>query len=142
MAYKEFDKELHDLYDKPAKDAVAAWASKAWNCSVTENIDRYGIDLVARREGVSVAFIEVETRVWSNTLCPFKTIHVAHRKRETLNNNLPTIFFAVTKDFKHGYWCNAKDLLASPVVEIKNREVLHGEMFFDVPIQKFYLVKF
>ena len=140
-ATKQFDKTLSDENDQRSRDIVKKFMQANWNV-VAYDFLTYEIDLIVKRNQTWVAFVEVEVRYWSNELCQYRTIHVAKRKQKLLNQNLPVVFFAVTKSLKYGYWCKAKDVLSSPIIEIKNKYVANNEYFYDVAIEKFKLVKF
>ena len=139
MNTKPFNQEVHDACDPPARQAVTDWVFHEWGMMAYPNPDKYGVDLIAKRLGNVVGYIEVETRDWfqEDTKCPYNTIHIAQRKYKLLTNDFPTLFFAVTRDFKNAYWCTSKSVLESPVHEIPNRAVKEGEYFYDVPIEKF-----
>ena len=139
MNTKPFSQEVHDTYDPPAREAVAEWVFHTWGMKAFPNPDKYGVDLLVKRSGNVVGYIEVEARNWSqeDTKCPYKTIHIAQRKYKLLDNELPTLFFAVTRDFKNAYWCKSAYVLESPLKEIPNKDVKEGEYFYDVPIEKF-----
>jgi len=139
---KPFSQEVHDACDPPARDAVIDWVFHEWGWKAYPNEDKYGVDLIVKRFGSIVGYIEVETRDWlrEDTKCPYNTIHVAKRKEKLLNNRMPTVFFAVTRDFKNAYWCKADAIQRSPVKEIPNKAVKEGEYFYDVPINEFHYV--
>jgi len=126
MRIKKFDQVLHDKYDPPAREAITKWAKKSWGIDCLGNPDRYGIDLIAYRDGVQVGYIEVEVRTWNP--CPFDTIHVPKRKLEMLE--LPNaLFFALTEDLSHAYWIKGSEVFAYKTVEVKkNSPVVNEEM--------------
>ena len=138
MATKAFSQFLHDKYDKPARDAVMAYVKMKWGLDCKPNEDQYAVDLVVYRSGVPTGYIEVEVRNWNR--CDYQTIHIAHRKAKLLQNNLPTLFFALTSDLTHAYWANASVIQNSPLIEVRNFEVPEGEMFYDCPISEFKYV--
>lgn len=137
---KPFDQKLSDENDQRSRDAVKAYMQTAWGVKGYDFL-MYEVDLIIKRDQSWVAFVEVEVRHWTSDLCPYPTIHVAKRKEKLLNQKLPVVFFAVTKSMKYAYWCKALDVLLSPVVEIKNKYVSSNEFFYDVPINKFKLIK-
>jgi hypothetical protein len=61
---------------------------------------------------------------------------VPGRKKKLFDNDMPTTYFVVSKSLKNMWYCKAADILDSPLVEIKNKEVAEGEYFYDVPIEK------
>ena len=135
---KKFNQQLHDKYDPPARKAVTDWVKMKWGLECRENPNVYGVDLIVLREGKRVGYIEVEVRNWA--YCHYPTIHVAHRKEKLFQQDLPTLFFALTQDLTHAYWCQAKVAKSYPLIEVKNFEVPNGELFFDIPVSQFKYV--
>lgn len=136
---KPFDQKLSDENDQRSRDAVKAYMQSAWGVKGYDFL-MYEVDLIIKRNHSWVAFVEVEVRYWTSELCPYPTIHVAKRKEKLLHQKLPVVFFAVTRSLRYAYWCKATDVLASPVIEIKNKYVASNEYFYDVPINKFKLI--
>lgn len=135
---KQFNQQLHDKYDPPARKAVTDWVKMKWGLECRENPNVFGVDLIVLREGKRVGYIEVEVRNWA--YCHYPTIHVAHRKEKLFQQDLPTLFFALTQDLTHAYWCQAKVAKSYPLIEVKNFEVPNGELFFDIPVSQFKYV--
>ena len=135
---KQFNQQLHDKYDPPARKAVTDWVKMKWGLECRENPNVFGVDLIVLREGKRVGYIEVEVRNWA--YCHYPTIHVAHRKEKLFQQDLPTLFFALTQDLTHAYWCQAKIAKSYPLIEVKNFEVPNGELFFDIPVSQFKYV--
>lgn len=130
---KPFEQELHDKYDAPAKEAVAAYVARRCGVTVESNPDQYGVDLLVTKNGKVIGTIEVEVRQWHP--CPYATIHIPERKRKFFSEN--SLFFALTKPMTHAYWIQMKDIDQYPVREISNYKVARGELFFDVPKDQF-----
>ena len=100
--------------------------------------DKYVVDLVIENEFmVPVGYCEIEMRNWNDVPEQYETIHVPSRKKKLVDNDLPTTYFVVSKSLKKAWWCNTKDILESPLVEVPNVEVKEGEYFYDVPKKKF-----
>jgi hypothetical protein len=136
--YKLFDKKLFDKYDPPAREAVTKWMKMKWGIDCIPNPNVYGVDLIALRGENQVGLVEVEVRSWA--YCHYPTIHIAHRKDKLFQQDLPVLFFALTQDLSHAYWCRADIAKKYPLVEVKNFEVPNGELFFDVPVKQFKYV--
>jgi hypothetical protein len=49
--------------------------------------------------------------------------------------------FVVSSGYLYAYYCDAQDVLESPIVEVKNKYVANNEYFFDVPVTKFKLIR-
>lgn len=132
---KKFDQKLHDRYDPPAREAVTKWIKMKWGLDCIPNPNVYGVDLIVLREGSPVGFVEVEVRSWA--YCHYPTIHLAQRKDKLFEQDLPVLFFALTQDLGHAYWCKAEIAKKFPLIEVKNFEVPNGEMFYDIPTTEF-----
>jgi hypothetical protein len=135
---KKFNQALHDKYDPPAREAVTKWMKMKWGLKCIHNPNVYGVDLIALRAENPVGLVEVEVRSWA--YCHYPTIHIAHRKEKLFQQDLPVLFFALTQDLNHAYWCRADIAKKYPLIEVKNFEVPNGELFFDVPVEKFKYV--
>lgn len=137
MVYKPFNQAVHDACDPPAREAVIRFhESRGY---YAKPFDKYKVDLIIENEFmVPVGYAEVELRSWN--ICQYQTIHVPERKKKLVENDMPTTYFAVANDLKTAWWCTAEDILGSPLIEVKNKDVANGEYFYDVPIQKFRCV--
>ena len=136
MKIKKFDQALHDMYDPPARAAVAAWVKMKWGYDSKDNPDIYGTDLILGKNGIRVGFAEVEVRQW-NPVCPFDTIHVPMRKKHMLE--VPnTLFFALTHDMKNAYWIKGEKALQLPTIEMRDKT--KHEAYYDVPKNYFKYV--
>ena len=106
-----------------------------WGLKVEENPNRYGVDLICFRLGSPVGALEVEVRQPGFDL--HRSIHVGQRKEKLFQEGLPTLFFALTQDLHRAYYLKADLIKDCPLVEVHNRYVGKGEMFYDVPITMF-----
>lgn len=138
MNRKPFNQAVHDACDPPAREAVIRFhESRGY---YARSYDKYKVDLLIENEFmVPVGYAEIEMRDWEE--CPFPTIHVPERKKKLFDNDMPTTYFVVSKSLKTIWWCKAKDILDSPLIEVKNKAVAEGEYFYDVPIKKFKKVR-
>ena len=134
-AYKPFNQYLHDVYDAPARKAVASWCNMKWGFDCRDNPNKYGVDLIAFRSDVPVGALEVEVR--QEGFDQHGSIHIGQRKDKLFLNNLPTLFFALTQDLSHAYWVKADLIKGCPLIEVKNFYVPNGELFYDCPISMF-----
>jgi hypothetical protein len=132
---KPFSQELHNIYDAPARKAVSDWANMKWGLKIKENPNRYGVDLICFRSDFPVGALEVEVRQLG--FDSHRSIHVAQRKEKLFQEGLPTLFFALTQDLHRAYYLKADLIKDCPLVEVHNRYVGKGEMFYDVPITLF-----
>jgi hypothetical protein len=132
--YKPFNQAVHDACDPPAREAVIRFHESMGY--IAKPYDKYKVDLIIENEFmVPVGYAEIEMRDWER--CPFHTIHIPERKKKLFDNDMPTTYFVVSKGLKRAWWCDTKEILASPLIEVKNKAVSEGEYFYDVPIHKF-----
>ena len=132
---KPFSQYLHDKYDAPARKVVSEWVQMKWGVECKDNPNKYGVDLIVCRSGVPVGALEVEVR--QEGFDQHRSIHVAQRKEKLFQVNLPVLFFALTQDLHRAYYLKADLIKDCPLVEVHNRYVGKGEMFYDVPITMF-----
>ena len=137
---KRFDKDLHDQNDTLARAAGKKyWGSFGYK--VHDNPDRYGADLIVNT-GWEEFYSEVEIkRVWSGPLFQYDTLQIPERKKKFADLDRPCVFVVMNKEQTHAFVCDRETLLASPVVEVPNKYVYSGEMFFQVPISKLLFVE-
>jgi len=132
---KAFSQELHDIYDAPARKAVSDWVNMKWGLEVKENPNKFGVDLICFRSGSPVGALEVEVR--QEGFDRHRTIHAAQRKDKLFQEGLPTLFFALTQDLSRAYWVKADRIASCPLVEVHNKYVNKGELFYNCPITMF-----
>ena len=132
---KLFDQELHDIYDAPARKAISDWVQMKWGLVVKDNPNRYGVDLICFRSNAPVGALEVEVR--QEGFDRLGSIHVAQRKDKLFQEGLPTLFFALTQDLSCAYWVKANLIANCPLIEVHNKYVNKGELFYDCPITMF-----
>ena len=135
MQTKPFSQSLHDLCDPPARDAIIKYVKNTWDLKASYNPNQYGVDLIIERGNDVVGFAEIEMRDWDR--CPFNTIHIPKRKDKLLYNNMPTIYFVVSRDVKRSWYINSQLIKNSSVSEIPNRAVSQWEYFYDIPTYLF-----
>ena len=132
---KPFSQHLHDVYDGPGRKAVSDWVQMKWGLEVKDNPNRYGVDLICYRSNVPVGLLEVEVR--QEGFDRLGSIHVAQRKDKLFQEGLPTLFFALTQDLSRAYWVKANLIANCPLIEVHNKYVNKGELFYDCPITMF-----
>lgn len=132
MKTKPFNQEVHDACDPIAREAIINFMAKNWNRTAYPHPNKYKVDLVVENEFmVPVCYAEIEMRDWD--FCPFDTVHVPSRKKKLVNNDLPTLYFVVSRGLQYAMWCKGEDIVASPLREVPNKAVATGEYFYDVP---------
>lgn len=137
MKTKPFNQAVHDACDPVAREAVIKYHASKGRIA-KPHPDKYKVDLVIENEFmVPVGYCEIEMREWSYVPKHYETIHVPARKRKLVENDLPTTYFVVSKSLKRAWWCDAKIIKDSPLVEVPNTAVESGEYFYDVPKKYF-----
>lgn len=137
---KRFDKELYDESDTAAR-SVGKKYWRSFGYEVTDNPDRYGADLLVNT-GWEEFYSEVEIkRVWSGSSFPYDTLQIPQRKQKFTELDKPCVFMVFNKEQTHGFVCSSDQLKQSPVVEVPNKYVYKGEMFFQVPVSKLLFVE-
>lgn len=138
---KRFDKELFTQNDTLARAAGKRyWASQGY--SVEDNADRYGPDLIVTTHDKETFFSEVEIKkVWSGETFAYDTLQIPARKKKFLLLERPCMFIVFNNEQTHGFLCTHSELAASPLVEVSNKYVRAGEMFYQVPIDRLTLIE-
>lgn len=135
--YKPFDQTNKDLHNERACAAVENYLTLQ-GIHTQRNDDLYGPDVIMYKGFKKFTYIEVEIkRVWlPNIEFPWATIQLPERKGKFLRLGLPIEFWILRKDCKAAViipdYVLSKDLL----IEVPNRLVASGELFYKVPIDK------
>jgi hypothetical protein len=140
MVKKRFDRELFNENDRLARAAGKRyWISKRYQ--VIDNPDTYGPDLIIDT-GTEKFYGEVEIkRVWSGESFAYDTLQIPARKKKFIGLDMPTQFIVFNADQTYGFLCTCSQLAAAPVVEVANKYVYSGEMFYQVPIASLLLIE-
>lgn len=126
---KPFDRVLHKENDQPAKVAVKKHLI-AKGYVVNENVDIYGIDLKAIRDGVTL-LIEVEIKKgWKGGRFPFKTVRIPKRKDKFIEDT--DWFFVLSKDRKRAVAVK-KEILQEKYIDKFNNKYMLNEPFASQP---------
>lgn len=136
MINKPFDPTLHEKYDEAGRTAVKRFMERRFGVVCKDNPDVYGVDLIGYWRGQPKYFIEVEVRQWEPA-CTHSTIHVAKRKQKLFNNELRTLFFALSHSTNFGYYIDSEYVMNQPCIEVQNKLVKRGEYFYNVPLSYF-----
>ena len=126
---KVFD-EAHFDEDDWAKFWVIDWLQhkgyKAW-----VNPDKYGIDVLAEKDGKAYAF-EVEVKhIWVDFDFPFKQVHFSARKLKFLEYPAEVWFVMLNHNFTDSLFVSAEDFANAPIVK-KDTIYSTGEMFVEI----------
>lgn len=139
---KKFSEDLHRNYDSPARYAVMDYVSRN-GLFVQDNDDKYGPDLIAYRGLKPYSYIEAEVKkVWraDQDIFPWDTIHLPERKEKFLKLGKPIEFYILREDLARAVVIPDFVVANSPKVEVKNKYIQEGELFFRIDITKCELV--
>jgi hypothetical protein len=133
MAKKAFDRGLFSENDTLARAAGKRyWKSVGY--AVEDNPDRYGPDLIVDT-GNEKFYSEVEIKkVWSGKEFQYDTLQIPERKKKFIGRDMGCKFIVFNNEQTHGFLCPCSTLAVSPLVEVSNKYVRSGELFFQVPI--------
>ena len=132
---KPFDKTLHSRHDYAAKNAVMEWLEgDGW--TVYENPDKYGVDLLAYRDGREL-MIEVEIKRAWNVKFPFKSLHIPKRKEKFIKPN--TIFMVLNDSLTQAYAIHAEALNMCVTIEKNTSLTREPDQFFEIPLKFAFL---
>lgn len=142
-ASKEFSQSLHDSFDDSGRQAVKDhYRMTKPHLTVTDNPNKYGVDLQVFDGENLIGYIEVEVRTnWKTEHFPFNTLHVPERKGKLLRNDLPTKFVSINQQLTHMYSCWADTVLNAHKSKVPNKYVSNNEYFYDVPVNKLQKTK-
>jgi hypothetical protein len=130
---KRFSKSLHSENDTPARAAAMRYW-KALGYNVYENANNHIPDLTIETENARF-YSEVEVkRIWKGEAFQYDTLQIPERKRKYTGLDLPCTFMVFNNEQTHVFLCESSTLIASPIVEVPNKFVPEGELFFQVPV--------
>ena len=137
---KRFSKSLHSENDIPARAAaVRYWKALGYN--VYENANNHIPDLTIETENARF-YSEVEVkRIWKGEAFQYDTLQIPERKRKYTGLDLPCTFMVFNNEQTHVFLCESSTLVTSPIVEVPNKFVPEGELFFQVPIKRVKLAR-
>ncbi len=140
-AYKKFDEQLFRESDSPARIAVLTHLDSQ-GLFATENVDKYGPDLVLYSGYKPMSYIEVEIkRGWTGSDFPFPTVNLPVRKEKFLNLGLPIEFWILNGTLDSAIIIPDYTLDSSLIKEVRNNQIEDGEMFYQVPAELCILKK-
>jgi hypothetical protein len=134
MTNKPFNRSLYNRYDGKARKWFAKVLPEGYTAE--DNPRKTGVDVIVRNEdGDIVFYVELEVKcLWKRSF-PFRTLHLPERKKKYTSLKYPTLFVIFNNDGTQYKCVWSKYVLKSPLVEVRNRYVYRGEMFFDIPVK-------
>jgi hypothetical protein len=138
--YKRFDKALFEENDKKAREIAKRYFSKPGYIA-QDNPYKYGADLAVYDTTMCSTILYIETeikRVWKTDDFPWDTIQFPERKAKYIQQAkpVPVVYFMLNKECTSALIVKGQDLIDSPLVEVSNKEIKSGELFYQVPFEK------
>jgi hypothetical protein len=135
-AYKDFDPDLYNEFDDPAKQAMRVHLLNSGHQKVVVPPEDFGPDLYSLLDGFKM-YHEVEVNnVWHKNEFPFDTGSVPERKKRLANlcKTYPLYFWRMRSDLKRAVVFSSVYLRHEYLVEVKNKYVGEGEYFYRIPV--------
>lgn len=127
VGYKPFDRESYKV-NQPLELLVAA-KLRIKGCQIVKNPDKFGIDLLIRKNGETVGGIEVEAyKRWSTRKWYGGVVHFLGRKAKYA---LPNCFYIIV-GHKGVLMCEFVNIVSCKTVRV-NTPVCDNEPMFAVP---------
>lgn len=139
MRGKRFSKYLFEENDEKAKNTVEALKDLFGVDEFKDSTTRYHIDREGYRNGSHVVNVEVEIKQhWKDghESFPFEDINLPLRKSKYFELDLPTYFVIFSADCRGGMIFSDRTAKNSPQVEVPNRYVPKGELFYKIPLSR------
>ena len=129
MPRKKFNKALYDSVDAPSRNAVRKYLDE--HGVMHSNCEDYGVDLRALHPIGHECEVKLAWKgVWPK---PWKTVHIPERKKKLFD--IERVYFWIMRsDYKQAWVIDSVHLNDSLLVEIPNKEVPSGELFYDIPV--------
>lgn len=126
---KKFDRELYEENDTQFRHKVVDYL-KAEGFNVHSNEDPYGIDLIIELG------VEIERRPsWRGPEFPYDTVHIPLRKKKFFLHN--GSYMILNKEADRALSIDVQDIIKNPLVEVPNKYLPEGELFYNIPIEQF-----
>jgi len=129
---KPFSKELFGRYDLAARTVMRIWLEER-GYSVKDNPDKYGVDLIAIKNG-EVTWVEVEVKESWKDEFQFETLHLPFRKIKFATKD--SVFVIFRSDFNYAFMFKGDVLEDCEVVKKKTKFTKGEDEFFEIPLSK------
>lgn len=133
---KRFDRALFQQNDELARNAVIYHLFME-GLLAEPHTDRYGIDLTVRKPESRDTIYGVECeikRVWTGPVLKYDTVQLPGRKAKYLNNPWPIEYWILNNELTHAIIIPGHLVEASTPVEVPNKYVYRGELFYQIPV--------
>jgi len=134
LSRKPFDPKLYKANDARAKQYFRSVLPSGLTAEVNER--KTGVDLLVYKGSQHLFYAEVEVKnVWGDETFKYETLHLPHRKSKYVGLEVPTLFtiFNAVGNRYFMFW--DRFLAYCKVIEVHNKFVRCGEMFYDIPIK-------
>lgn len=137
-SYKQFSNKLFNEHDSKARaKAIEFFANNGLKAKPNNN--EFGVDLlVVDANDALLYFVEVEVKNnWNAPAFPFDTLNIPERKGKyaTMYKNR-MFWFVFSKDLSRMLLVTTEALKHAKLVEVSNKFVAAGELFYQVPVEK------
>ncbi len=136
---KRFDPELYKQNDELAKQNLFKLLEPRDDIHAGVNPKKRGVDVIVSNPDTNetLFYIECEIkRVWNTDKFPYDSVQFPERKAKYAKLDKPTLFVMFNHDQSKYLVVKSTDLLASPLLEVPNKYMFKGELFFQVPLDK------
>ena len=134
---KPFDQQLLDENDSVAR-AWCKFLLMTKGYEAFDNPDKFEIDVIGTK-GEKTWFFEGEVKKeWTGDF-KYKTVHIPCRKEKYIRRDV--VFVIVSGDRLQAFTVRADIVKECPKVEVPNKYVENGELFYDVPVEQCTLYK-
>jgi len=137
MSGKRFSKRLFESNDELARETAEYLKDFFGVDSWEDSENRYTIDRVGHRNGQPVLNVEVEIKQhWKDghETFPYPDVNLPERKEKYFDLDLPTYFVIFSADCRGAVIFSDRVVKKCPKVEVPNRYVRNGELFFKIPV--------
>lgn len=130
---KRFDRDLYNLYDNAAKNGALRFLADHGARELRPHSSRYGADVEYADAKGRHGKLEAEIKaVWTGGPFPYSDINVLGRKEKYFSTG--TNLFMMAANYMDYMVIGGLDIIQCPLVEVANRYVWKGELFYKVPL--------
>lgn len=132
---KRFDQQLFNTHDDPARRAIIQHLHDQ-GIFARNNEDKYGPDILVLKGFKVERYIECEIKLgWKEGEFPFPTVNLPERKGRYTRKKLPIDYWILRSDLQAAVIIPGPLVRKDYLVEVPNRLVSQGELFYQIPIE-------
>lgn len=135
-ARKPFERQLYNLYDGPAKEAIKQHLiAKGHDDEVVVPPENYGADLYSILKGTKYYHEAEVSQGWTKGIHPYPLGSIPERKTRLIHmlDGCPLFFWMLRLDLGRALVFDAKHCTDTYLVEVPNRKIQSGEYFYRIP---------